>query len=268
MAAPSRLAARRDRGPPNLGAEAERLREEGRRSRRERPATQDARPPRARRPPRPPATDAPLSVSSLVFGLLLAVLGASTYLLWRQDDGKAGALERHDQRLVVLERGLSSTSETFSDVQRKTDTSLSGVEQRVGDNAGEVKKLWDMAWRRNQGDIERQSQALEQTQKTLLSAQRRLTGAQAEIKQTNDSLSKLSERAQNLERSDNGLEEELSEVLVGINDIRRELRGIGAEQAKIRSALAELARWRRSVDSYRRDVNSRLDELRSRLVAR
>ena len=260
----SPLTALRDYTPPELDAEAEQLRKEGRRSRRGRARAVAVE----SRPTGAAATEAPLSVSSLVFGLLFLLFGISMYMLWQRNDVQGGALDRHGQRLAFLERSFDNTSETFSDVQRKTDSSLSDVEKLVGKNAGEVKKLWDLAWQRNQRDIKKQNKAAEAAEKALQATSERLAGTQSELKRAQESLLALQASAKDLARADGNIEEVVSEALAGVNEVKRLLRELSSDQAKLRVRLTQIAQWQRSVDIYRRGTNSRLDELRSRLVAR
>ncbi len=257
-----RLSANRDYVLPDMDTEAQRLREEGRRSGKLRSGP--AAPSNGQAASR---ASNPLSMSSLVFALLFLAVGVSVYLLWRQNEVKTDFLAQHNQRLVFLERGLNVTSETFTDVQRQTDTNVSDVSDSTRKNGAEIDKLW-VAWRKNQSAIKERRESSKKTGQQLIAAKQQIAGAALELERLQERLVALQDRMQKLGRADNTLEETLSEALVSVSGLQRQLSSVATEQKKARRRFAQLSQWQKSVDNYRRDVNSRLDELRGRLVAR
>lgn len=136
-----------------------------------------------------------------VFALLiaLAACGVSVYLFLQLEQTKkslTGTLMEQGEVVTELQERLSVTGENAS-------TSLAAQGVMVKENAQEIRKLWDVAYKRNRSNIASNTQSLDKLTAKLVTIEENLTAAakalETDLEAIRNNSSGLTERVTSVE---------------------------------------------------------------------
>lgn len=200
-------------------------------------------------------------------------------------------LELADDRIVSLERALTETDESVSMNGTAINAQFKAIKTETDMQMSEIRKLWDVANKRNKTWIEENQAAIASQQETLAG----LTGQVAELEagqasdeqqltQLSRQLSAEQSRFDDMSTSFAEVEAELSDMSTLVDDVLKNdyeerilsltltQENLQAEQGGLQSSvnghqtvLDELQSTLSAIDSGRQETNARLSALRSQL---
>ena len=201
---------------------------------------------------------------SLVILLVVVMAGGGWYLwdkIQRLQDNlhqSLAALNQSEVALTSLQQNLDTRDKTLI----KTGDQMAAEIKELN---GEVRKLWDLANKRQKAELEQQGKALAALEASLKSQG---TSFDKQILSTSEGVKTLREEWQKVKDTQAALQTSLEEQKAALEKQNVEL-------AKLRTSLAtpddletritnvEVAL--KSIDAYRRQVNTRLDQLDEQL---
>lgn len=252
-------------------------------------------PPTSKKPPEPQKTSGPSPAIwiglTLITGAAVVYLALQQYSLSQQLASYEERLELADDRIVQLERALTETDESVAMNGTAINAQFKAIKAETDMQMSEIRKLWDVANKRNREWIEtNQANLAEQTkQVTALNAQiaalessqasdvERIAELSRQVEQQRDSLSGLTDQWQTLDAEQKQLAEQLqplveSDVDDQILSLTLAQENLLAEQARMANANAAaaaeiktLSEQMSAVDANRLETSRRLTALSTQL---
>lgn len=241
-----------------------------------------------------PATQGP----SWVFVILLVVAGVAIGALALQQysmsqllNSYEERLELADDRIVSLERALTETDESVSMNGTAINAQFKAIKSETDMQMSEIRKLWDVANKRNKTWIEENQAALEAQQETLTGLTTQIAALEAGQDSDEQRLAQLSgqleaeqSRFEQMSASFAEFETELSDMSAAVEEALQNnyeerilsltltQENLLAEQGTLesnirgnRSDLDELQSTLNAIDTGRQETNARLSALRAQL---
>lgn len=233
--------------------------------------------PRSRRHTVDTAGNKPRSMAPWLILLLLTVAGASGaggWYLWQQIEAlqarlvqSTSLLEESQSRLGHLQSNIESQSQNLSQSGTK-------VESELDVQMSEIRKLWDVAYKRNKPDIEKNTQNIAELSKAIASQK-------GSVKQVGDALAKAEASLAQLQNKYSSTDKVTKSMVAQIDQLSAQLKELSVQNETIKSMvnvqdsqikrlsdttgskmeqrLSDLEIAIKAIDAHRRQVNSRLD---------
>lgn len=214
--------------------------------------------------------------------LLLIVMGGGGWYLWVQIQSLQSSLDQSRSALNQSEQTLTSLQQNI-DIRTKTQTkSGDQMAAELKELDSEVRKLWDLANKRQKAELEQHGKALAALEANLKT---RDAALDKQAQTAADNTKKLREEWQQLKDAQAAVQTALDSQKTALENqkaaLERQKAALETQQASLKKQDAELARLRssaatpddletritnlevssKSLDAYRRQVNGRLDQL-------
>ncbi len=199
--------------------------------------------------------------SAVVYLLAVVAAGLLGWAGWQQLQLSDTRVEMaaSQARIADLEQRLSVTDESVNQ-------SSVAMQVKLKDLDGEVRKLWDNVWKKNQETL-----AAHQTQ--LASLDKAVKAAQAEVAKASQGLAAQQKgvegmrgQLEQMARTEATVElskRKLDEQQVALESVTEKLNRITAEQNKLAQRIATNEEWVQSINNFRRQTNRELVNIKS-----
>ncbi len=248
----------------------------------------------------PPKTAAPAprrtGGGSMVWVALLVLLVAATGLglmAYSQSQMLASYEERlqlADDRITSLERSMNETGESVAMNETAINAQFRAIKSETDMQMSEIRKLWDVANKRNREWIEENQQAIGQLQAGLQSQTEKLAAANTQLDKQSQSLQSLTSRLDTQQSEQTAAIEEIRSSLAALNEdlesidlksleerlisltlaqetLQLEQGEVQTTQQALNETVTELNETIQAIDASRLDTNRRLVTLSDRLQA-
>lgn len=212
----------------------------------------------AARPSAAVANAKPSGAVMAVLGVIIACLAFLAFQLYAQ-------ATKLDARVQDLENRLSSTDESLNQSGTALQVQIKELKARVVEQESQVAKLWDSAWKKNQGQIEslnKQLATLAQGQKKLGTQvteqlgvlQKADEGQAAELKV-------IMARTETLSAMDASIKEQAQTVA----SLKKQLAEMEKTNTVLRKKVEDNAGWIESNNTFRQQTNQSLNRIEQQL---
>lgn len=222
----------------------------------------------------------------LVLVVLIAVLGVWFH---KQVGGLQAQLDNRltesSQKLGNLESQLSATDETLNQSSGKLQDIVAGHGKALEKNGDELRKLWDLANKRNRADIAEQGKKIKSLSTSVTGVKKAQAGVDGKItdinkeaaalkKQVESAVLAVNKSSQQWQTQISQMQTQLDVLVENLNQVEKQQNNLDTAMNKISKAQASLSTLDERVDdaeaavaafdAYRLQVNNRLDQLESR----
>ena len=222
----------------------------------------------------------------LVLVVLIAVLGVWFH---KQVAGLQAQLDNRltesSQKLGNLESQLSATDETLNQSSGKLQDIVASHGKALEKNGGELRKLWDLANKRNRADIAEQGKKINALSASVTSVKKAQAGVDGKItdinkeaaalkKQVESAVLAVNKSSQQWQTQISQMQTQLDVLVENLNQVEKQQNSLDTAMNKISKTQASLSTLGERVDdaeaavaafdAYRLQVNNRLDKLESR----
>lgn len=233
---------------------------------------------------------------SMVWVALLVLLVAATGLglmAYSQSQMLASYEERlqlADDRITSLERSMNETGESVAMNETAINAQFRAIKSETDMQMSEIRKLWDVANKRNREWIEENQQAIGQLQAGLQSQTEKLAAANTQLDKQSQSLQSLTSRLDTQQSEQTAAIEEIRSSLAALNEdlesidlksleerlisltlaqetLQLEQGEVQTTQQALNETVTELNETIQAIDASRLDTNRRLVTLSDRLQA-
>lgn len=230
----------------------------------------------------------PRSMAPAWMLLLLIVAGAGAgaaggWYLWQQIEAlqarlvqSTSLLEESQSRLGHLQSNIESQNQNLSQSGNK-------VESELDVQMSEIRKLWDVAYKRNKPDIEKNTQNIAGLTKSVAELSKSISGQNSSLKQVGDALAKaeaslgqLQSKYTNTDKANKNIAAQIDQLSVQLkelsvqNETLKSMINVQDSQikrlsdatgSKMEQRLYDLEIAIKAIDAHRRQVNGRLDSI-------
>lgn len=196
-------------------------------------------------------------MTNLILMLVVAGLGVGGWFVFNQQSlltEARGAQQSAEDRLAVLEDRLRATDEVMSDTGEDT-------KEKLGYWESEIRKVWDIANKRNRGWIE-ENQALLATHKSSLAEiASGLAVLKTDLSSQGDNVADVEKRLETLDE----LAAKVEGITAGQDKLAKNIASI--DTSKLTERVLRNEQAVAAIDAYRVQLNRRLTDLQGRLDA-
>ncbi|MCK5893935.1 MAG: hypothetical protein KAG53_05895 [Endozoicomonadaceae bacterium] len=209
----------------------------------------------------------------VLLGLLVTVGGIS-YVQIAQLQRELASTQ---SLIVAAEQQLAEVSGVITEAGQALSQSDQQVKLELKELHSEIRKLWDLASKRNGKDISKLKAHLADSDASLVALKVLSGTTQGETKKYSDTLNKAMVRIERIERQIKGFNadfvvnlstsrEEIDMLLASVDGLRRDAAKVLVDvNVGMDQQIASVKETSRSMDSYRQQVNQRLLQLEDSL---
>lgn len=217
------------------------------------------KPARGKKPDEPKAPPSGSGQGLLWFVVLLLIAGGAGggFILWTK-------IEQLQQRLELSTSNLSNAESAVSKLQgmleNRDNTLTKSGDQMLSDIKtldSEVRKLWDLANKRNRSDIADLNKQLKSLQADIKSTKSSVAGVDKNLDSTRAQLTTLSKQLGELKENN-------STLASSTDSVRQELarmKSVLGSAADFEDRITSLEVAIKSIDAYRAQINGKLEKL-------
>ncbi|WP_461536340.1 hypothetical protein [Spongorhabdus nitratireducens] len=212
-------------------------------------------------------------LSGLLLVLLLAVSGVAGWQIWELQQ----SLKAADHRISVLQAGIEQVTGQVFEAGNSIAQNESNLQNRLKHMDSEIRKLWDIANKRNRRWIEEGKSQTKELDKQLDKLQESIAALDKSLKQEASQLDKLAEGHKGLQKEQDKHGEQLAnlqklpvdKLAEQIAEQQARLKLISGEQKQLKVSLDKRLAGQqealKSMDTYRQQINSKLLQLQEAL---
>ncbi|TXR53927.1 hypothetical protein [Reinekea thalattae] len=243
-------------------------------------------------PPKEPVDDIPfdddylpsktpwgLVASVVVLAIAAIFMAYQQYSLHQLQASYEERLELADDRIVSLERALNQTDESVALNETAINAQFKAIKADTDVHMSEIRKLWDVANKRNKNWIEENQAALKSQLASVNAAEKSIDELADQLNSSDQAVSSLKGQLSPLQQLTQSNKQELASMTQQLNSLSDKLEG--ALQANIEERLISLtltqedllaeqasySRQLQAIDASRLETSKRLTALASQLDA-
>ena len=201
--------------------------------------------------------------SAIVYVLAVVAAGLLGWVGWQQmqlGDTRA-VLAASQARIADLEQRLSVTDESVN------QSSVS-MQVKIKDLDGEIRKLWDNVWKKNQETLAAHQTQLAALDKSVKAAQAEVAKASQSLSAQQKSVEGMRGQLEKVEKTEATVElskRKLDEQQVALESVTEKLNRISAEQDKLAQRISTNEEWVQSINNFRKQTNREIVNLKQQL---
>ncbi len=229
------------------------------------PVRQPNQPAPKSRPPARSGSGATGSLWSIVV-LMLIIIGAGGWYLWNKIETLQASLAQSTQALATSEQALSGLQQTQAQLDKSLNRTGDQMAADIKALENEVRKLWDVANKRNKTAIDANAAAIAKLQADLkaqsAALEKQSTAIDKKVATAVDAASGVKADIAALQESSKTLDSLLEKQKAELARLKTE---VAAGPGDLEDRITNLEVSLKSIDVYRKQVNGRLDQLDQQL---
>jgi DNA repair exonuclease SbcCD ATPase subunit len=200
----------------------------------------------------------------IVYLLAVVTAGLLAWSGWQQQQLSDARVEMaaSQARISDLEQRLSVTDESVNQ-------SSVAIQVKLKDLDGEVRKLWDNVWKKNQEALAAHQAQLAALDKAVKAAQAELARVSQGLIAQQKSVDAMRGQLEQVAKTEATVElskRKLDEQQVALESVTEKLNRITAEQNKLAQRIATNEEWVQSINNFRKQTNRELVNIKSMIA--